>query len=129
MVARLIEEQVDIPADALGVDDAEGEHLDMHQLVLAVIEELLQALPVFLLEDLLGLLRLAGHPGADDGVHGVVGAAAVDGDPAQFLGFGPLGEFAIGTGMLDHVADLVRRRLVPAEVVIARVDDQDVALP
>jgi hypothetical protein len=30
--------------------------------------------------------------------------------------------------MLDHVADLVGIRLVPAEMVVAGVDDQDVAL-
>ena len=70
----------------------------------------------------------ARHPLADDGVHRVVGAAAVDADPAQLLPLGPLGELAVRAGVLDHVADLVGGRLVPAVVVVARVDDEDVAL-
>ena len=122
-----VEQQVDLAAEAFGVDDRFGEHVDVHQLVLAVIEELLQALTKFLLEDLLGLLGLAGHPGADDGVHRVVGGAAVHRDPAQFHLLRPFGKFAVWTWMFDHVADLIRGGLIPAEVVVTGMDDQDIA--
>ena len=122
-----VEQQVDLAAEAFGVDDAIGEHFQVHQLVLAVVEELRQRHAVFLLEDLVRLAGLARHPVADDGVHRVVGAAAVHADPAQLLGLGPLGEFTIGTGMLDHVADFVGGGHIPAEVMVAGVDDEDVA--
>ena len=85
-------------------------------------------MPYFFLKYLVGLARLARHPVADDGVHRVVGAAAVHADPAQLLGLGPLGELAVRAGVLDHVADLVGGGHVPAEVVVAGVDDEDVAL-
>ncbi len=84
-----VEQQVDFAAQALGVDDAVGEHFQVHQLVLAVVEEICQRHAVFLLEDLVSLAGLARHPVADDGVHRVVGAAAVHADPAQFLGSWP----------------------------------------
>ena len=35
-----VDQQVDVAADALRVDDAMGEHLDVHQLVLGVIEDI-----------------------------------------------------------------------------------------
>ncbi len=76
-----------------------------------------------------GLGGLAGHPVADDGVHWMVGAAAVHADPLYLLFLAPLGELAVRPGVLDHVADLIRVGLVPAKVVVAGVDDKDVALP
>ena len=95
---------------------------------LSGVKALGQGGTVHLLEELVGLGGLAGHPVADDGVHRVVGAAAVHADPLDFLGLGPLGELAVGAGMLDHVADLVGVGLIPAKVMVTCVDDEDVAL-
>jgi len=44
----------------------------------------------------------------------------------SFLCLGPYSELAIRAGVLDHVANLVGRGHIPAEVVVAGVDDQDV---
>ena len=110
-----VEQQVDLAAKAFGVDDRYRGTSRCASAGTCPREEFLQRLAIFLLEHVFGFLGLAGHPGADDGVHGVVGGAAVDGDPAQFLGFGPFGKFAVGTRMLDHVAHFIGGGLVPAE--------------
>ena len=122
-----VEQKINVAADTLGVNDAMWEHLDVHQLILAVVEELFQRLAVFLLEDLSGLPGLAWVPVADDGVHRVVSTAAVHRQPAQFFGLAPVGKLPIRAGMFDHVADFVGGRLVQAKVMIAGVDDKDVA--
>ena len=124
----LDDDQVQVAADALGMHDAVWEHLDVHELILGVVEELRQRHAVLLAEDVIGLACLARHPVADDGVHRVVGAAAIHPDPAQFLGLGPIGELAVRAGVHHHVADFVGGGHIPAEVVVAGVDDQDVAL-
>ena len=64
------------------MNNAEGEHFDMHQLVFRIIIEFGQTHAVFVLKYLLSLLRLARHPIPDDGVHRVICTAAVDTDPA-----------------------------------------------
>ena len=99
----------------------------MHQLVFVVGEHLSQRLAVLGLEMRVRFFSLPWHPVADDGVHGMVRAAAVDTDPFDLLGLAPFREFAVRAGVLDHVGDLVGGRLIPAEVVKAGVDDQDIA--
>ena len=100
----------------------------MHELVLAVIEEICQRHAILLLEDFICLTRLARHPVADDGVHRMIRAAAVHTDPAQLFGLGPIGKFAVGTGMLNHVTHFVRVGRIPAKVMVAGMDDENIAL-
>ena len=63
-----VQQQVQVTAQAFGVDDPVGEHLDVHQLVLVIGEDFLQLLAVLLAEVLAGLVGLARHPVADDRV-------------------------------------------------------------
>src|SRR5271157_638609 len=77
-----VEQQVNFTAQAFGMDDAIWEHLQVHKLVLAVIEEIRQRHAIFLLEYFISLARLARHPITDDGIHGMVSAAAIHTDPA-----------------------------------------------
>jgi hypothetical protein len=123
----LVDQQVDIPTQAFGVDDPKGEHFQVHELVLAVVEVFGQGHAVLVLKNPLGLARLPGHPIPDDGVHRVVRTPAVYADPAEFPGLCPFRELTIGAGMHDHIADLVGSRHVPTEVVVSGVDDEDVA--
>ena len=109
------------------MDDTVREHLNVHQLVLRVVEDVGQAAAILLLEMQVCLPGLAGHPLPDDRIHGVIRATAVHADPAQLLPLGPVGKLAVGTGMLHHVADLIRRGHVPTKVMEAGVDDEDVA--
>jgi hypothetical protein len=71
--ATLVQEQVNVPTYALSVDDAVGEKLDVHQLVLAIIKALGQRLTVLLPKMSVSLFGLAGHPVTDNSIHGMVG--------------------------------------------------------
>lgn len=90
----LIQKEIDIPTDAFDMDYAAVEHLQMHELVLVVAVKFSQGFSEFLLEEGVRLLCLAGHPVADDGVHGMIGGATVYTDPAQLL-LGPFGELPV----------------------------------
>ena len=57
----------------------------------------------------------------------MVGAAAIDANPFELLLLAPVGKAGIGAGVHDHVAHFVAVGLVPAKMVVAGVDDEDVA--
>ena len=80
-----------------------GKEERVHDLVVLLGEDLVEASTQFLLR----LLRLVGPDAPDDGVHGMVGAARVDGDPADPAIQHPLGELAARTRMADEVRRLV----------------------
>jgi hypothetical protein len=78
--------------------------------------------------------RVIGSNLADDGVHRVVGAARVDGQPADPARLDPVRELPRRAGMLDEVAGFVRldratlgRPVGRVEAVIPGVDDENVA--
>ncbi len=108
------------------MDDAKGEHLQVHELVFAIVEVVGQRHSEFFLEYLFCLTSLARHPISDDRVHWMVGAAAIHADPAQLLVFCPIGKLSVRTGMHHHVANFVGGGHVPPEMVVAGVDDQDI---
>ena len=109
--------------------DALGEELQVHGLVeLLDGIQLVERLAVELLQLGVAFLEAAGVPGADDGVHGVVRAAAVHADPLDLHFRAPGVEVRTRAGMHHEVADLVAGLLVPRIAVVAGIDDQDVAL-
>src|SRR5882672_350233 len=123
----LIQHLVDLPAQVLDVDDVVRKQKGVHDLVVGLRENFVQAL----VELLLRLFRLVGAYPPDDGVHRVVGAAGVDGDPAHAALEHPFGEGAGGPGVTDEVPRLVSLRAVRPVLrviaVISGMDDQDVA--
>ena len=110
------------------MDDSMWEHGNVHHLIFAVIIELCQCHPEFLLEDDLGFLGLTRHPITDDGIHGVVGTTAIDCNPAQFFSECPFYKFNIGARMLYHIANFICRIMVPPKVVVPGMDDENIAL-
>ncbi len=121
-------EKVDVATEAFGMDDAAVEHLDVHDLVLGVVEDIFEAFAILLAEMRIAFFGEAGHPTADGRVEGMVCATAVNADPSDLTTFRPFREFAVWPRMLNHVADFVGGRLVPSVLVIAGVDDQDIAV-
>lgn len=122
----LIKQQIYIPAETFGMDDPFGEHLDMHELVLVIREYFLDRFLILRLEMRLRFFCLARHPRPDDGVHRMIGTAAINPEPFQFFIFAPLCELAVRARMLHHIPDFIGDRLVPTIAVIAGVDEQDV---
>jgi hypothetical protein len=108
------------------VDDVVGEQQGVHDLEVAPGEHLVQGAA----EGGLGVLGLVRADLADDGVHRVVGAAGVHGQPADPAVQHPLGELAGRAGVADEVAGLVDLAAVDpvlvVEAVVAGVDDEDV---
>ena len=123
----LVQHLVDLAAQVLDVDDVVREEQRVHDLVVGLGEDLVKA-PTQLLLRLLGLV---GADAPDHGVHRMVGAAGVDRDPAHAALHHPLGECAGRPGMPDEIGGLVRLRAIHPvlgiELVVARVDDEDVA--
>src|SRR5712691_1402779 len=122
-----VEHLVELSAEILDVDDVVRKQQRVHDLVVGLGKDLIQAAT----ELLLRLLRLVGADPADDGVHRVVRAAHVNRDPAHPALQDPFGEGARRPGMADEVLRLVQLRPVgPVLLVLAVVagaDDQDVA--
>src|SRR5438132_1319397 len=122
-----VEHLVDSPAQVFDVDDVVRKEQRVHDLVVGFRKDLVEA-PAQLL---LRVLRLVGADAADDGVHGVVGAAGVDRDPAHAALQHPLGKGAIRAGVADEVFRLIDLRTVRPVLgvvaVISGVDDEDVA--
>ena len=123
-----IQKKVNVAADALGMDDAVRKQVEVHQLIFAVVKKFGNGLAMFLLENFFRLACLARLPITNNGVHRVIGTAAIHGEPTKFFALAPIGKFPIRSRMLHHVANLIGRWLIPTEVMIAGVDDQDVAL-
>src|SRR5437660_7504058 len=98
-----IEHLVDLPTQVLDVDDVVREEQRVHDLVVGLREDLVEAAAQLLLR----LFSLVRANAADDSVHGMVGAARVDGDPAHAAILHPLRERTGGTGMTDEIAGLV----------------------
>src|SRR5690606_35834762 len=63
-----------------------------------------------------------------DGVHRMLHRHAVDADPLDLAIDTPLGEVRRRPAVLDHVAELVRIRAVPAIAMPAGLEQQDVTL-
>jgi len=124
----LVEEKIDVAADAFRMDYCVGKHLDVHELVHVVREVFAEFLAVLLLKVCVSFFRLPGHPVANDRVHWVVGAAAVDADPSDLPSPSPFGEFSVRAWVLDHIANLVGGWLIPTVSMVAGVDDQYVAI-
>ena len=105
-----------------------AEQLDMHGLVMVRPGiDVVEALTIALFEHGVALFGLHGFPVADLGVHGVVCGAAVHADPAQLLFPHPADEVQAGAGVAEHVAALIRLGAIPAILMVAGVDDQDIA--
>src|SRR5215216_583844 len=121
-----VQHLVDLTAQVLDVDDVVGEQQGVHDLEVLAGEQLVQGAA----QGGLGVLGLVGADLADDGVHRVVGAAGVHGQPAHPSVQHPLGELAGRAGMADEVAGLVDLAAVDpvlvVEAVVAGVDDEDV---
>ena len=100
----------------------------MHHLVVDLLREhLIPALVIALDELRFGFGEELGVPVADDGVHGVVGAAAVQAQPLEFHVETPLVKVGVGTGVFAEVAHFVALGLVPRVTVETGIDDEDVA--
>src|SRR5512132_1850145 len=121
-----VQDLVDLAAQVLDVDDVVGEQQGVHDLEVLAGEQLVQGTA----QGGLGVLGLVGADLADDGVHRVVGAAGVHGQPAHPPVQHPLGELAGRAGVADEVAGLVDLAAVDpvlvVEAVVAGVDDEDV---
>jgi len=64
-----VEKQVNIATDTLGMHDTVREHLEVHQLILVLREDIIQPFPVLLLEVLVAVFGVARHPVPDLGIH------------------------------------------------------------
>src|SRR3989339_237486 len=124
----LIEKQIDITPNTLGMNESLIEHFDMHQLVFIIAEYLIKCLAVFVFKMRIALFSLTGHPFPDFGIHRVIGATAINSNPSEFLSFRPIGELSVRSGMFDHVADLVSCGLVPAVMMESGMDEQDISI-
>jgi len=122
----LVEQEINVAARTFEVDDVVWKHFDVHQLVLVRREHFRHRFAVLFLEMRVRFFGLARHPGANDRVHRMIGAAAVHADPLDLFALRPFGELAVGPGMLDHVPNFVGKRLIPAVAMIAGVDDENV---
>src|SRR6185312_9805024 len=127
----LIEHLVDHASHVLGVEDAVREELDVHALVVLRPREGLFERHADHRLDLGNQIR---PRLAHVGVERVVGSDAVDGQPTDAAVEHPVDEAALRAGVLEEAARqvglLLLADLVPVlivEVVIARMDDQDVA--
>src|SRR5690242_7611980 len=89
-----VEHLVDVAAEVLDVDHVVREEQRVHDLVVGLRPMLVEQTDL-----LLRLLGLVGPDAADHGVHRMVGAARVDGDPAHAALEHPLGKFARRPGM------------------------------
>src|SRR5579859_566768 len=122
-----VEHVVEAAAEVLDVHHVVREEQRVHDLVVVARPDLVEAAAQPFLRE----LGLVGADAADDGVHRVVRAAGVDGDPAHAALEDPLGESARRSRMADEVARLVERRTVRPVLgvvaVIAGVNDEDVA--
>src|SRR6266851_523638 len=123
----LVEHLINVTAEVLDVDHVVGKKQRVHDLVVGLRKDFVEAAT----ELLLRLFGLVGPDAADDRVHGVVGAAGVDRDPPHTALQHPLGERARRTRVADEVFGLVDLGAVCPVLgivpVIAGVDDQDVA--
>src|SRR4029077_7333262 len=122
----LVEHLVEPAAQVFDVDDVVRKKQRVHDLVIGLGEELVEAATQL-------LLRLFGFvvaDAADHGVHRVVGAPGVDGDPSDATVESPLRKRARGSRVADEVARLVDARPVCPVLgvipVIAGPDDEDV---
>src|SRR5215218_4681163 len=121
-----VEHLVDLAAEVLDVDDVMGEQQSVHDLEVLPGEQLVQRAA----QGGLGVLGLVGANLPDDGVHRVVGAAGVHGQPAHPAVQHPLGELAGRSRVAGEVAGLIDLAAVDPVVVVvvvgAGVDDEDV---
>src|SRR5690242_5237112 len=113
-----VEDLVQTAAKVFDVDDVVWKQQRVHDLVVRLGEDLVKAATQLLLR----LLSLVVADPADHGVHRVVGAAGVDGDPSDATVESPLRKGARGPGVADEVPRLVDARAVrPVLQVIAVV--------
>src|SRR5438270_5449342 len=109
------------------MDDVVRKQQRVHDLVVSLGEDLVQAATQLALR----VLRLVGADLADDGVHRMVRAARVYGDPADAALQHPFRKCARGPGVADEVHRLVDPRTVGPVLwvvaVVAGANHQDVA--
>src|SRR5437867_8440780 len=109
-------------------DDVVREQQRVHDLVVGLGEDLIEAAA----ELALRFFGLVGADAPDDRVHGMVGAAGVDRDPAHAAFEHPLRERPRRPWVADEVRGLVDARAVGPVLrvvaVVAGADDQDVAV-
>ena len=56
----------------------------------------------------------------------MIGAAAVHTDPAELLRLGPISKFTIGTGVFDHITDFISGIVIPSEMMVPSMDDENI---
>src|SRR6266852_3599497 len=124
----LVEYIVDAATEILDVDHVVRKQQRVHDLVVGFWKDIVEPATELLLR-VLGLVRT---DAPDDRVHGMVGAAGVDRDPAHPSLQHPLGEGAGRPRVADEVLGLIDLgavgpvlRVVP---VIAGMNDEDVAV-
>src|SRR6266550_4281655 len=123
-----VQHLVELPAEVLDVDHVVRKKQRVHDLIVLLREDLVEAAAQLLLR----LLRLIGADAPDHGVHGMVGASCVDREPAHAALQNPFREGPRRTRMADEISRLVHARAVgPVLRVVAVVpgpDDEDVAV-
>src|SRR5260370_11473862 len=122
----LVEHLIDVTAEVLDVDHVMWKKQRVHDLVIGLRKNFVEAAA----ELLLSLLGLVGPDAADDRVHRVVRAAGVDRDPPHPALQHPFGERTGRSRVANEVLRLVDMGPVGPVLgivpVISGVDDQDV---
>src|SRR5712692_8214248 len=95
----LVEYLVDVPAEVLDMDHVVRKQQGVHDLVVGLREDVVEAAA----EPFLRFLGLVGADAPDDGVHRVVGAAGVDRNPAHAALEHPFRERARRSWVADEV--------------------------
>src|ERR1017187_1148614 len=125
----LIADLVDFATQVLGMYQFLGEQLQVHDLVVLVWRKhLVPSLAILGLQFILGFSEAGRVPVANDGIHRMVRAAAIDTDPLDLHVQRPLVEAGAGPRVLHKIPQFIGLLLVPGVAVIASVDDEDIAL-